>query len=117
MNIQTLPVVINPSKMTEVHLLAIKEDGTLVGLTQVGLTVGENAGWINNVFVQPDERGRGFGRRLLERAFEVCKEDGRAFASLVVANDNEVAKKLYESLGFVPFMDGTEGHTQYIKTL
>lgn len=116
MNIKTLDVAITPDR-TDVHLLAVKEDGEFAGIAVVGLGKGENSGWLSNVFVLPDDRGRGYGRRLVERAIAVCRVEGRGFLSMVVKNDNEPAKRLYALLGFLPFMDGAEGHTQYVKSL
>lgn len=116
MNIQKMLVTIEPHA-PGLYLLAVKENGEVAGMTLVRFGKGENAGWITDVFVQVADRGRGFGKRLLLTALDACRDEGRGFASLAVGNDNEVAKKLYESLGFLPFMDGQEGHTQYVLAL
>ncbi|RZJ86708.1 MAG: GNAT family N-acetyltransferase [Hymenobacter sp.] len=116
MNIKTLTVTITPDR-TDVHLLAVREDGELAGIAVVALGKDENSGWLSSVFVQPDHRGHGFGRQLVERATAVCRADSRGFISMNVKKDNEAAKRLYASLGFLPFMDGPEDYTQWLKAL
>jgi ribosomal protein S18 acetylase RimI-like enzyme len=116
MNIKRLSATITPDR-NDVHLLAITEDGEVAGIAVVGLGKDENSGWLSSVFVHPDHRGHGVGRQLVERAIAVCQDDSRGFVSMVVKNDNETAKKLYASLGFLPFMDGSEGYTQWLKAL
>jgi ribosomal-protein-alanine N-acetyltransferase len=55
---------------------------------------------INNVAVRPEYRGRGFGRRLIERAIEDGRRRGAIRALLEVRSGNAPARQLYEKLGF-----------------
>ena len=55
---------------------------------------------VMNVAVDPDCRRRGIATRLLERLFELTKEDGRRGYTLEVRVSNTAAITLYESLGF-----------------
>ena len=56
--------------------------------------------WIYDISVDPDHRREGWGRALL-RAFEAdAFEMGYARAGLNVFADNEVARRLYESMGY-----------------
>lgn len=57
-------------------------------------------GRIYNVAVHPDFRGRGIGRRLLRQAVDSFTDDGIQSVYLEVRDDNEVAIRLYRSLGF-----------------
>ena len=52
--------------------------------------------------VAPDERGNGVGALLLESAMEQARAAGAVRQFLEVAEDNTVARRLYDSRGFVP---------------
>jgi len=56
---------------------------------------------IMNVAVDPDFRHRGVATRLLERVFELTKDDQRRGYTLEVRVSNDRAISLYEKLGFV----------------
>ena len=55
---------------------------------------------IMNVAVDPDRRRRGIATRLLERLFELTRDDERRGYTLEVRISNEDAIRLYEQLGF-----------------
>ena len=55
---------------------------------------------VMNVAVDPDHQRRGIATRLLERLFELTKEDGRRGYTLEVRVSNTSAITLYEGLGF-----------------
>jgi ribosomal-protein-alanine N-acetyltransferase len=57
---------------------------------------------IMNVAVDPDRRRRGIATRLLERLFELTRDDERRGYTLEVRISNEDAIRLYEQLGFEP---------------
>jgi len=77
----------------------------------------EGAGFIRSVFVEPLYQSLGIGTKLLERAFQMARAEGFQFVGLHVANDNPRARALYERLGFRPYLNGYEGHTQMVKPL
>jgi len=57
--------------------------------------------WIYDITVDEDERGKGWGRAIMH-AFEAeARARGFARAGLNVYGDNHVARRLYESLGYV----------------
>lgn len=56
--------------------------------------------WIYAIAVDPQFRGRGFGRRLLEAAELEARRLGAASIALNVFGKNRVARRLYESSGF-----------------
>ena len=53
-----------------------------------------------DIVVKEEYRGCGFGRVLCRSLLEKAKEKGATIGYLQVVDSNEVAKKLYESLGF-----------------
>lgn len=55
---------------------------------------------IGNVVVHPDYRGRGIARALMEAALSAARERDAHWVGLEVRADNEVARGLYEHLGF-----------------
>jgi ribosomal protein S18 acetylase RimI-like enzyme len=56
---------------------------------------------IANVVVYPNYRGRGIGRALTKKAVEHAQRSGAPAVWLHVRTENEVARRLYESLGFI----------------
>ncbi|HEU4492039.1 MAG TPA: GNAT family N-acetyltransferase [Jiangellales bacterium] len=60
----------------------------------------ENAGWVRNLAVLREHRGRGVGRFLLELALAGFAADGRTWAGLGVDTENATgALRLYEGAG------------------
>ena len=57
---------------------------------------------IMNVAVEPSHQGRGIATALLERLFELTRDDERRGYTLEVRISNEDAIRLYEQLGFEP---------------
>jgi [ribosomal protein S18]-alanine N-acetyltransferase len=57
---------------------------------------------VMNVAVEPDHQRRGVASRLLERLFELTRDDERRGYTLEVRVSNEGAIELYERLGFEP---------------
>jgi ribosomal protein S18 acetylase RimI-like enzyme len=78
------------------------DDGARVGVLWFGPSTDDpSVAWIYDVTIDPDKRGRGWGRAAL-RAFEgEARARGYARAGLNVYADNHVARRLYESMGYV----------------
>ena len=55
-----------------------------------------------NVAVDPERQRRGIATRLIERLFELTRDDERRGYTLEVRVSNDAAITLYESLGFEP---------------
>ena len=79
-------------------------DGRGVGFTQLYPTftsVGAARAWIlNDLYVSPDARQKGLGRRLMEAARQMAIDTGAAYLELATATDNAVAQGLYRSCGY-----------------
>ncbi|HWC84928.1 MAG TPA: GNAT family N-acetyltransferase [Solirubrobacteraceae bacterium] len=56
--------------------------------------------YLAELYVQPEHRGRGLGRALLEGAIDHARERGADYMDLSTAETDTAARALYESLGF-----------------
>lgn len=73
---------------------------SLVGFGGV-MVVGEEA-HLTNLLVEPESRGQGVGRRLMEALFEAARTAGARHLTLEVRSGNQAARALYASLGLAP---------------
>lgn len=55
---------------------------------------------IHDIAILKEARGKGIGRKLLERVIEIAQERGYCKVNLEVRHDNHTAKHLYSNLGF-----------------
>lgn len=63
------------------------------------------ADWIVEfVAVMPEARGRGLVKPLLNAVLEAGRQQGYTHAGIMVVNGNEPAQRVYESLGFKPYV-------------
>lgn len=62
--------------------------------------VEDNTGWITQMGVRPDWRGKGLGEALLARSLHAFANEGLESAALEVATNNPNARALYERMGF-----------------
>lgn len=57
--------------------------------------------WIlNDLYVVPEQRGKGIGRRLIGTALDFARQEGASWIQLSTATDNLTAQGLYEAVGF-----------------
>lgn len=81
-------------------------DGEVVGMAIWYLTfstwTGVNGIWLEDLFVQPEQRGGGLGRELLATLARTCVERGYRRLEWWVLRWNEPSIGFYESLGAVP---------------
>jgi len=78
------------------------EDEHVVGNLSLRRAAGSSSqGYlIGNVVVHPDYQGRGIGHALLEAALETTRRRKGHWIGLEVNANNEIARRLYEQLGF-----------------
>ena len=69
-------------------------------LGYAGINAILDEGYITNIAVFPNERGRGIGTALLKRLFSLAGDISLSFISLEVRESNLAAISLYEKLGF-----------------
>jgi GNAT superfamily N-acetyltransferase len=79
-------------------------DGRAVGVavlsTMWTLEHGGPAVWLDELYVDPAQRGRGVGRALLAAAYDTAREYGAGTVDLEVVTGHERAGALYEREGF-----------------
>jgi ribosomal protein S18 acetylase RimI-like enzyme len=79
-------------------------DGKGVGFVQLYPTftsIGAKRAWIlNDLYVAPEARRQGVGRRLMDAARRLAEETGAAWLELATARDNHGAQALYRECGY-----------------
>ncbi|WP_082342724.1 MULTISPECIES: GNAT family N-acetyltransferase [unclassified Shinella] len=60
--------------------------------------LGRDAGFLDDLFVDPSQRSRGIGRLLLEALNETSRARDWAMLSWVTAQDNATARRLYDDV-------------------
>jgi putative acetyltransferase len=94
-------------KGPSVSFLVARLDGVPVGSGAL-LHDPRGFGEIKRMYLTPQSRGQGIGRKILERLIAIADEAGLAPLRLETGNRNLEALSLYRSLGFVergPFGD------------
>ncbi len=92
----------------ETSKIFIAEDETraFLGYLWVGeginMMTGLRHGFVYDIFVKEEFRGKGIGKMLMEKAESYCRERGYSRLLLMVAVKNETAIRLYDSMGFKP---------------
>jgi ribosomal protein S18 acetylase RimI-like enzyme len=82
-------------------LLVGETAGGVVGLVWVGPAPAERPGWwVYDIEIVPAQRGRGYGRALLEAAEREAQRRGAESIGLNVFGGNDAARGLYESSGY-----------------
>jgi ribosomal protein S18 acetylase RimI-like enzyme len=80
-------------------MLRERRSGALVGMVLCS-RVGANVAHITQLCIAPAYRGRGLGRRLLERSAKSLLDAGFEAITLTVTKGNRQAVRLYERFGF-----------------
>lgn len=83
----------------------VAEDGSqLVGFTQLyplfSSTRMKRYWLLNDLYVNPNFRGKGFSKALIERAKQLCRESDSCGMYLETGKDNQIGNQLYPSAGF-----------------
>ncbi len=77
-----------------------KAIGYLVITTGFSLEYNGRDGWVDELFLEGNHRGKGLGKILLEHAIARAKALGLNFLHLQVERHNRAGRGLYEKLGF-----------------
>jgi GNAT superfamily N-acetyltransferase len=68
----------------------------------------EPVGYLEELYVVPERRGRGTGRALMEAVLRLARERGAAGMEVVTGENDTAARSLYESFGFANAIEGAE---------
>lgn len=77
----------------------VARDGSLV-IGHLQLVVGDGEAQINSLAVREDRQGQGIGRRLVEHALAVCREERRTTVLVATAAADTGVLRFYQRLGF-----------------
>ncbi|HKP05141.1 MAG TPA: GNAT family N-acetyltransferase [Chthoniobacterales bacterium] len=91
-------------------LLALEEQepvGFAVYFHNFSTWLGRPGLYLEDLFVRPEKRGKGYGRALLERLAQVAKERGCGRMEWAVLDWNEPAIQFYRKLGAQPMDEWT----------
>ena len=69
--------------------------------------------YLAELYVVPERRGRGLGRALMVAAMEAARQRGADHIDLGTSEDDNAARALYESLGFINRERGPDGPITY----
>ena len=83
----------------ETWIWAVETDRRRVGTVFVGIRGGE--AWLYDITIDPDERGKGFGRAAMVAVEAELRSLRHATVALNVWGGNVIARDLYTSLGYV----------------
>ncbi|MGE5484101.1 MAG: ribosomal protein S18-alanine N-acetyltransferase [Ignavibacteriales bacterium] len=81
------------------HYIVVRVGGVVAGYG--GMWVILDEAHVTNIAVDPAYRGHGLGRRIMLELMERARSRGATRMTLEVRKSNEVARRLYEKLGFV----------------
>lgn len=83
--------------------LVAEREGRVVGMavwfTSFSTWTGRPGIWLEDLFVEPEQRGLGVGRHLLARLAEICVERGWTRLEWAVLNWNEPSIEFYRAQG------------------
>ena len=79
-------------------VLVGRDDGAIVATVMVGHD--GHRGWVYYVATDPDRRGQGFGRAIMNAAEDWLRTAGIAKLQLLVRRDNAKAGAFYGSIGY-----------------
>ncbi len=106
-------------KEESVIYLAYNKDGKAVGFTQLyplfSSTRMKKIWLLNDLYVVPTERGKGFSKALIERAKQLAQDTNACEIMLETAKTNDIGNQLYPATGFELGLDFNWYHYEVIK--
>lgn len=86
------------------EIFVAEEGGQVVGFTQLyplfSSTRMKRYWLLNDLYVNPNFRGKGFSKALIERAKQLCRESDSCGMYLETGKDNQIGNQLYPGAGF-----------------
>ena len=88
-----------------------EEDGAVVGFTlffhNFSTFVGRKGLYLEDLFIIPEKRGKGYGKALLKHLAKIAVERGCGRMEWICLDWNESALSIYRSLGAAPLSEWT----------
>ena len=80
-----------------------EKDGEIVGSATLAIALSPTGrhGWIEDVVVDEDARGKGWGRMLTQACLDKAREIGLSQVNLTSRPSRVAANELYRSMGFI----------------
>ena len=100
------PLELYAERLRDSETLGAFEGDEILGIAGLRVNQGpkeSHKGTLVGMYVRPQARNRGVGRRLVEAVIDVARARGIEMLQLAVVSDNEPARKLYAGLGFVEY--------------
>lgn len=83
-------------------MVAVADDGEIVGLVHYRPfpkpLLGQDAGFLDDLFVDPGRRGSGVGRALIDAVAADARKRGWPLVRWITASDNMAARRLYDDV-------------------
>lgn len=83
-------------------LIATNDAGTMVGLTNYRRFARPLTGsvdmWLDDLFTDPNHRGSGIGRALIDAVSDISESNGCTLVRWITAADNLPGQRLYDSM-------------------
>jgi ribosomal protein S18 acetylase RimI-like enzyme len=106
-NAPTNPAFITPESLrnqisNERNFYLLSVSGEAIGTVAVEKAPAEEGlYYIERLAVLPDRQGRGYGKSLMEFAFDLIQSKGGKTTSVAIINENPGLKEWYGTLGFI----------------
>lgn len=100
------PIELFADRIRDSETMGAFEGAEILGVAGLRTNQGpkeSHKGMLVGMYVRPQARNRGVGRRLVEAVIEVARTRGVELLQLAVVSDNEPARRLYARLGFVEY--------------
>ena len=75
-----------------------ENNGKIIGTIMAGHD--GRRGFFHHVFISPDYRGKGIGRKLVDNAMNALENEGITKVALVAFTDNELGNGFWDKMGF-----------------
>jgi ribosomal protein S18 acetylase RimI-like enzyme len=98
---------------TTILLAGDGPDGLAVLRFRLAITSPGLECYVAELYVAPEQRGRGLGRALMNAAIDEARARGADYMDLGTSEDDVAARALYESLGFINREGGPDGPISY----
>lgn len=86
------------------EIFVTEENGKLTGFVQMyplfSSTRMKRYWLLNDLYVNPDYRGKGFSKALVEQAKQLCRDSNSCGMYLETGKENMIGNRLYPSCGF-----------------